>query len=316
MITFQKIRGGFFYLSLFLFFTGLPFIISFALGYKFNINTLRFTKTGLIYVKTQPEGAKIYLNGRLLAEKSPASIQELIPGVYKIALELEQYYPWKGEVDVEAGQASRLDKIILFPIKPDIEQLNQEGFSSFRIKPERKLIYYLNQNKRIVYRSDLDSGNFEDIASLPADSAWNYAAQITGWDVAGDNKKMFIFNPHQISVIFFDTQNDYDFAGSFVFLEYPREKIINVFWHSDSYHLIVLTNKHIQVIESAVLTKPVDLVELNKQEALAFYDSKEDVLYFTDSPKKSEDKPDSNLYRLELNTNLYLLEKLIRKTNE
>lgn len=316
MITFQRIRGVLFCISLFLFFSGLPFIISFALGYKFNRKTLRFVKTGLIYIKTQPEQAKIYLNGLLLAQNSPASIQELVPGVYKITLELGQYYPWKGEVDVEAGKASRLDKIILFPIKPDIRQLNQERFTLFCLDTQKKFIYYLDQKKKIVFRSDLDSSNFEDIASLPEESTWNYAEQISGWSVAQDNKKLFIFNPHQISVVFFDTQNDYEYAGSFVFLEYPREKIINVFWHSDNYHLIILTDKHIQVIESRFLTNPINLVELNKEDPLAFYDSQKDVLYYTDNPKKSEDKIYHNLYRLDLSTNLYLLEKLMKKANE
>jgi len=157
---------------------------------------------------------------------------------------------------------------------------------------------------------------FEDIASLPEESTWNYAEQIIGWEVCRDNKKLFIFNSHQISVVFFDSQNDYEYASSFVFFEYPREKIINLFWHSDNYHLIILTEKHIQVIESRALTNPVNLVELNKPDTLAFYDNKEDVLYFTDSQKKIEDKIYNNLYRLELSVNLYLLDKLMKKENE
>ena len=91
MLNFQRIRSSLFYLSVFLFFTGLPFIIAFSLGYKFNPHTLKFSKTGLIYVKTQPEGAKIYLNGKLIPDKSPATIHELVPAVYKVALELAQH---------------------------------------------------------------------------------------------------------------------------------------------------------------------------------------------------------------------------------
>ena len=46
--AFQRLRGILFYLGLLLFFTGLPFILSFALGYKFNAHALKFVKTGLI----------------------------------------------------------------------------------------------------------------------------------------------------------------------------------------------------------------------------------------------------------------------------
>ncbi len=302
MLNFQKIRSSLFYFSVFLFFIGLPFILAFALGYKFNARTLRFSKTGLIYIKTQPDGAKIYLNGKLMPARSPASITELVPGVYKIALELAQHYPWRGEIDVEAGKASRFDKIILFPLRPDLAQLNQERFSSFRIDTEKRAVYYLDQENKVVYKSNLDGGNFEDIAGLP-----DKFAQITGWDISADKKKMFIFNNHQIGVIFFDTGSDHDYSDSPVLLDYSQEKIINVFWHSDSYHLIVLTNKYVQVVESRPRALPINLVKLNKEEAPAFYDAKEDALYFSDSQRSPNGSIYNNLYKLELNSDLYLL---------
>ena len=306
--AFQRLRGALFYLSLFLFFTGLPLILSFALGYKFNSHTLKFVKTGLIYIKTEPEGAKIYLNNKLILEKSPASIQELIPGPYKVTLELAQHYPWKGEVDVQEGKVSRLDKIIFFPLRPDLEQLNQEQFSSFRVDLQKDIVYYLDQENNVIYRSGLDGSNFEDIASLPE----NFTG-IKDWEVAGDKTKMFIFNAHQIAVIFFDVKEGYEYSDSPVFLEYPREKIIQVFWHSDSYYLIVVTNKHIAVIESRPGALPVDLVDLNKEDTVSFYDDKRDTLYFSDSQKTPDGTIYNNLYRLELNADFYLLERLMKK---
>jgi len=310
--TFQRMRFFLFSLSLLLFLGGLPFILSFALGYKFNPHSLKFVKTGLIYIKTQPEGANIYLNGKLITEKSPASIQELLPGVYKVTLLLAEYYPWKSEVDVEAGKVSRIDKVILFPLKPDMQQLNDTGFSSFRVDIERGGIYYLDQENKIVYRSELDGGNFEDIASLP-----DKFGQISGWDVSVDKGKMFIFNPRQISVIFIDNRDDDLYSDSFISLDYPQERIIKVFWHSDSYHLIVLTNKHVAVIESRPQAKPVNLVELNKEATEAFYDNKRQVLYFSDNQKGPDGAFYNNLYKLELSPELYFLERLMnKKANE
>lgn len=306
MLNFQRIRGALFYLSVFLFFAGLPFILSFALGYKFNVRTLKFAKTGLIFVKTQPDGAKIYLNGKLIPDRSPASMRELLPGVYKVTIELKQHYPWKGEVDVEAGKVSRLDKVILFPLRPNLQQLNQERFSSFRIDTDKKLIYYLDQENKVVYRSNLDAGNFEDVASLP-----EKFKQIAGWQVSEDKRKLFVFNQRQIGVVFFDNQDDYGYPDSPVFLDYPQEKIANVFWHSDSYHLIVLTDKHVQVIESRPRALPVNLVELNKEGASAFYDNKENALYFSDSQRSPDGSFYNNLYKLDLSPDLLLLERLI-----
>jgi DNA-binding beta-propeller fold protein YncE len=305
MLNFQRTRGLLFYLSVLSFFIGLPFILAFALGYKFNTRTLSFVKTGLIFVKTQPAGAKIYLNGKLLPEKSPASMQELLPGAYKVTLELAQYYSWEAQVEVEAGKVSRVDKVILFPQRPNLQQLNQEKLSSFRIDTEKKIVYYLDQEKKVLYRSNLEAHNFEDIASLP--DKFN---QINGWEVSADQKKVFIFNHRQISVILFDTQVNDEDAGLVVFLDYPQEKIVDVFWHSDSYHLVVLTDKHVQVIESRTGAVAINLVELNRGGTAAFYDVKEDALYFSDSQRSPEGSFYNNLYKLELNSNFDLSEKL------
>ncbi len=305
MPALQKIRGILFYFSVLIFFIGLPFILTFALGYKFNLHNFKFVKTGLIYVKTQPPGANIYLNGRLIDERSPASMQELLPGTYKVALELAEHYPWKGQVEVEAGKVSRVDKVILFPQRPDLKQLNRAGFRAFRIDAERKQAYYLDEDKKIIYRSNLDASNFEDIASLP-----DKFSQINGWDISSDRKKLFIFNYRQIGVVVFDNLLDYEHPASPVLLDYPQEKVLDVFWHSDSYHLVVVTDKHVQVVESRANAQPVNLIELNKAQAKAFYDAREDVLYFSDS-QRGPDGSYNNLYKLELSADLYFLERLI-----
>lgn len=92
MLNEQKIRAILFYLSLLIFLAGLPFILSFALGYRFDARNLRFTKTGLIVLKTQPQGASIYLDGRLLSDKTPYTIVELIPAEYNIRTEISFRY--------------------------------------------------------------------------------------------------------------------------------------------------------------------------------------------------------------------------------
>ncbi len=306
MLTFQKIRTLLFYFSLLIFFAGLPFILAYALGYKFNPRSFKFIKTGLIFVKTQPPGAQIFLNGRLLPEKSPASIQELLPGTYQISLKLERHYPWKGQVEVEAGKATPIDKVILFARQPNLGLLSQAEFSTFRVDQERKMIYYLDGKKRIVYRSNLDAGNFEDIASLP-----DKFEQILGWEVSPDRAKLFIFNQRQIQVVYFDTQNDYDYPAAPVFIDYPQAKVLNVFWHSNSYHLVVVTDKNVQVAECRPQAVPVNLVELNRPGKDAFYDAKTDTLYFSDFQKSPSDNWQNGLYKLELSANPDLLERLI-----
>lgn len=302
MVGEQRIRAFLFYLSVTVFFAGLPSILSFALGYKFNPHTFKFTKTGIISLKTQPEGASVYLNGGLLDVKTPATIGELLPGSYSIKLELKQHYPWLSQVNVEPRKVSRLEKIILFPNRMHITQLNQERVSFFWPDQDNKRIYYLNQGENILYRSNLEGERFEEVGSLPE----RFLSPPRELKISPDKGKMLIYNAHQISVLYLTAQGDLSYARPSVILDYPQRQIKDVFWHSKSYYLIVVTDMDIEVLEIEAKPNPINLVNLNKRSHSVFYDINDDTLYFMDSQKGADGISYDNVYKLELNSKAYL----------
>ena len=302
----QRLRAILFYLSLFIFFIGLPFILSFALSYKFNTKTFKFTKAGLIVIKTQPQSASIYLDGKLIDDKTPATINELLPGKYRLRLELDNHYAWFGEVNVEAGKVMRLEKIILFPLRSNAIQLNKEKISSFWVDDEKEKIYYIDQDENIIYRSDLNGENFEEIGVLPD------TLQIKKWKISPDKEKLLCFNIHQIAVINLQPQSDLTDANSAVMLDYPNSRITDVFWHSDSYHLILVTDRNIEVREAVPEAMPVNLINLNKKNITYFYDDTKDTLYFMDSERAEDGKLYDNVYKLELSTKFSPFKGLIK----
>lgn len=293
----QKIRSFLFYLSLFIFLVGLPFILAFALSYKFNTRTLRFAKAGLIVLKTQPSGARVYLNGKLLDEKTPATINELLPGEYAVKIELEEYYPWTVEVMVSPGKVAMFDKIILFPLRSDVEQVSRESISYFWIDQQAGLIYYVSAQGNIIYRSDLDGTNFRKICNISFPEF-----SLKKWKLSPDKQTLLGFNVHQIVVVDLKSKASYDesLLAPYFILNYPRQKILDVFWHSDNYHIILLTDGSIDVSEAAPKASPVRLVTLNKNNASAYYDERADVIYFSDSAKASDDRMYESVYKLDL----------------
>ena len=296
MFSEQRIRQVLFYLSLVVFFIGLPFILSFALGYIFDIRTLKFTKAGLIDLETQPQGAVVYLNKVLLKEKTPATIRELLPGTYNIALELENHYPWQRDVRVEAGQVTRLDKIIFFPLRSNIEQMNKDKISSFWLDLEKGKIYYLNHEESAIYRSDLEGENFERIGNF---SGIDFP--IKEWKISPDREKLVCFNPRKIAVVYLNPKPDLPSAQAApLMLDYPNRRISNVFWHSDSYHLILITDRNIEVQEASLKSAPINLADLNTRNVPVFYDDTKDVLYFLDSERALDGKFYDNVYKLEI----------------
>ena len=301
-----------FYLSVLIFLIGLPFILSFALGYKFDRRNFKFTKTGLVSIKTQPQGASIYFDKKLLNDKTPTTLNELLPDTYNIRLELEYYYPWHDDVNVEAGKVTRLDKVILFPLRPNIKQLNKERISDFWIDQERGFVYHVNQEDSGIYRSDLYGDNYEEIAKvLPI------APAPIKWKISPDREKLSYFNEHQIGLLYLQPHKEMLPLELPFVLNYPSAKIIDVFWHSDSYHLIVVSNKNIEVLEAKSGSLPMTLVNLTKKNTPAFYDLRTDTLYFLDYQRAADGNLYNNLYRLELSARIFPLQELIKlKPNE
>lgn len=303
----QRIRGLLFYLSVVLFLAGLPVILSSALGYKFDTRTFRFTKAGLVALKTQPAGASVYLGKKLLDEKTPLTINELLPGLYRIKLELEGHYPWAADVNVEAGKVTRLDKIILFPLRLDVEKLNKDRFLSFWIDQEAGALYYITPEDNSVYRSDLGGENAQRVVGLVQG-----LAMPVKWKASADGEKLLCFNSRQIAVAYLKSQAElFDRKQSFVF-NYSGHDIINVFWHSDSYHLVVVTSKNIEILEARQGAAAVSLINLNKQDTSAFYDIDTDTLYFLDSQVATDGNAYDNIYKMELGNKLTRFRELLR----
>lgn len=306
MHTEQKIRAVLFYLGVLIFFVGLPFILSFALGYKFDTRSFKFTKTGIIALKTQPAGASVYFNNKLLNDKTPLTINELLPARYSLKIELEDYYPWAGEAEVEKGKVTRLEKIILFPLRPNIKQLNKERLSLFWIEEKNRFIYYVNPDEQAIYISNLDGENYRQIAVFaPLESP------ALKFMVSDDNRKLLYFNRHQVAIVYLsEGMGDLPVKQPLVF-NFPDDTIRDAFWHSDSYHLILITDGKIQALESRLGQKAVDLVNLNKKDSTVSYDVKNDTLYFTDYQQADDGKFYKNLYKIELNSRAFPFINLI-----
>jgi hypothetical protein len=312
MFSEQRIRGALFYLSVIAFFAGLPSILSFALGYKFNPRTFKFTQTGLISIKTYPQGAHIYLDSKLLEERTPASIQELLPGFYNIRLELAEHYSWVTQVNVEPRKVVRLEQVILFPVRPNIKQINQGAIVSFYVDKERGKIYYLNQSENAFFVSDMEGEKFERLNNVPED----FSYPLKELKISPDKEKMVFFNNHQICVVYLNPEKSLLYGQAPLVLNYPNQRIAHLFWHSDSYHLLVITDKNIAIIESSAKINPINLVNLNKMASGFFYDIDKDMLYFRDLQRAADGLTYENVYKLEINNKNSVLNNIIKPSQD
>lgn len=83
-------------------------------------------------VTTTPPGAAILLDGREIG-RAPTTIAEATPGKHLIATKLDNYEPQSKSVELQSGQASRLD-LQLTLRHPDLQGAVKGAMSASRIK--------------------------------------------------------------------------------------------------------------------------------------------------------------------------------------
>lgn len=126
MVIFRKIL---FYLFFALYLVLCPIIILYAFGYIFTPKLEEgLTKTGLIHIETLPSNALISIGNRRYAERTPATVRNLLSGIYDIKILLRGYRPWVQQVKVEPGRAVSLEKILLIPKNVKVRSLATGSF--------------------------------------------------------------------------------------------------------------------------------------------------------------------------------------------
>ncbi len=71
-------------------------------------------QNGLVFVSSQPDGARIYLNTK--GERDTTNTKLQIPGgTYKLELQREGYHSWERTINLEGGSVEHFDYPLLFP---------------------------------------------------------------------------------------------------------------------------------------------------------------------------------------------------------
>lgn len=88
-------------------------LVYLARGYGVQANGT-VIQNGLLYVSSQPNPAKITLNGKLY--KNPTNTRQLLPeNTYKLELSRDGYRGWQRTFNLEGGRVLRIDYPFLFP---------------------------------------------------------------------------------------------------------------------------------------------------------------------------------------------------------
>lgn len=214
-----------------------PVVSFYAAGYKFSLSGIKFQKTGTFIFDTEPEGAKIFINGKqqqtflkryYSKEKSfittPAKIKNILPGEYNVKFELDGYLLWQKKLTIHPGTSTYAENVYLF--KKNLPMLINSGKIEYlKLAPNQNKIAMLSseQIKIIDLNSETEIIKL-NIKKTPAGCSW-----------APNNNKILI-NKSIIDIT--DGKNEVNLT------DYIKTEINNIKWDINDSSKLYYTDKN------------------------------------------------------------------------
>jgi hypothetical protein len=119
-----KIRVIFFLITLIVVGTVGLFVSYYARGYKLDLKTFKFQPNGILVLKSEPDGASVYVNGEL--KTATNANLSLPPGTYDVEVRKDSYFSWYKRLTIEKEIVTEAD-ISLFKDVPSLSPVTSTG---------------------------------------------------------------------------------------------------------------------------------------------------------------------------------------------
>jgi len=115
-----KYRRILFYILLLLFLILGGVAVTYALGYRLDTSPLRLTKAGGLYIRSLPQNAMIWLDGKPIKNKSGlisngTFLGGITPGTYKLDLYTDGYRDWSRDIVINPSLVTEIKHALLLP---------------------------------------------------------------------------------------------------------------------------------------------------------------------------------------------------------
>ncbi|MCK9614818.1 MAG: PEGA domain-containing protein [Candidatus Omnitrophica bacterium] len=254
-----------------------PVIVYYSLGYKFDVQSKKFLKTGALSIKTFPRAIAVYLDGKKMDELTPSTIRELMPRKYDLVLEKEGFYPYHIETEIKPSLVNSID-VFLIPKIKGIEKIKFD-FNIYRffvikqIFTEKILIF----TDKGIYFLDADLEGAKKIS----DQVFTETLANSIQEVIENNNKLIFWNRKNIWIV--DISNEKTLNANMASLLYTAERNIkDVFLGLRERYAIVNDGLKVIALDMDNLGISFEIYVLNNQNSKIFYDARSETLYIGD----------------------------------
>jgi hypothetical protein len=217
------------YISLIIIFLiAAPLTILYSQGYSFDWQKKIFVKTGSFYLKSYPQSANIYIDGKK-SGTAPLYAKRLLPKNYSIEISKSGFYPWQKNLKIESQIVTEARNILLIPEKPQLKTIDENlspdfSLNDYFLKNPDKIkiqqvkttaeselktdsytfsgdqIFYLQPLDRILYKADINGVNKQQVTlePLPADVYKISVSLDQKFILAlGKSERLYLLNPEK-----------------------------------------------------------------------------------------------------------------------
>lgn len=107
------VRKLIYWIFIVLFLVTAPGVVLYTAGYRWNFSQ-GFLRTGTLFVASTPRNATILLDDKVEDEKTPTVVKTLMPTTYNIKLELKDHLTWDKELEIQEGETTFIENVLLF----------------------------------------------------------------------------------------------------------------------------------------------------------------------------------------------------------
>lgn len=103
------------------------FIIAYGRGYRPDVKDGKLKATGLLVATSNPDGAQVFINGKL--KTATNNTISLPPGWYDVKIIKDGYFPWEKRLRIQGEIVTKTDTLLL-PTTPSLRALTNSGVLS------------------------------------------------------------------------------------------------------------------------------------------------------------------------------------------
>lgn len=158
-------------------------IILYGRGYRFNLNQKSLTPTGILSVTSTPEGASVWLDGKLTTATNTSISYK--PGWYTIRIGKEGYQTWEKKIRIQGEVVTRSDAFLI-PNNPSLRALTITGIVSPSLSPMGTKVAYIVPSEEATY------------SAIPKTKKGVWTMELKNGPLGGKSEPKAIYQPENI----------------------------------------------------------------------------------------------------------------------